>query len=114
MRRKVILSALVIMFISSAFPLQQTIGEVLADTTIGVEPPGTYGLFPEQSFAVDVVVTNVTNLYAWQFFMYYKNSVLNGTSVTEGPFLITGASTFFIIANFTDNYNATHGYMYVS
>ena len=114
MLKKVILSVFTLMFISSAFPLQHAMGEVLADTTIGVEPQGTYGLFPGQSFAVDVVVTNVTNLYAWQFYMYYRNSVLNGTSVTEGPFLITGASTFFIITYFTDNYNATHGYMYIS
>jgi hypothetical protein len=114
MLKEVILSALLIMFISSAFLLQQAMSDVPPDTTLGVEPPGTYGLSPGQSFAVDVTVTNVTDLFAWQFYMYYRSSILNGTSITEGPFLITGASTFFIIAYFTDNYNATHGYMYVS
>ena len=87
--------------------------DVPPDTTLRVEPQSTYA-HARQSFAVDVTVTNVTDLFAWQFHMYYRSSVLNGTSITEGPFLITGSSTFFIIANFTDNYNATHGYMYIS
>jgi hypothetical protein len=62
------------------------------------------------SFTVNVTVQNVENLYGWQLQLYYPNDVLNGTSVTEGPFLKTGGfPTFFADVNFTDDYNATYG-----
>jgi hypothetical protein len=37
---------------------------------------------------------------------------MNGTQVTEGPFLSSGGGqTFFDIENFTDNYNSTNGFV---
>jgi hypothetical protein len=62
------------------------------------------------TFNVNVTIQDVENLSGYEFKLYYPNDVLNGTSVTEGPFLKTGgASTFFLKANFTDNYNDTNG-----
>ena len=59
-------------------------------------------------FAVNVNVTNVANLTAWQFVLYYLNSVVNCTGVSEGPFL-SGAGGTFHIFNITNSYNATYG-----
>jgi hypothetical protein len=62
------------------------------------------------TFSVNVTVEGVENLYGYEFKLYYPNALLNGTSVTEGPFLKTGGvPTVFSVAKFTDNYNATHG-----
>jgi hypothetical protein len=62
------------------------------------------------AFSVNVTVEDVENLYGYEFKLYYSNDILNGSSVTEGPFLKTGGiSTFFYLAAFNDNYNATHG-----
>ena len=67
------------------------------------------------TFSLDISIQNVTNLYAWELKLYYPNSVLNGTTVTEGPFLKAGGvSTFFFWPEFTDNYNATQGRLHVA
>jgi hypothetical protein len=59
-------------------------------------------------FSVNVNVTNVVNLTAWQLNIYYLNAVINCTNVAEGPFLQTGGGTYFG-QNITNNYNSTHG-----
>ena len=62
------------------------------------------------TFSVNVSIQGVTNLKGWEFKLYYPNGVLNGTAVTEGAFLKSGGvNTFFIVADFTDGYNATQG-----
>jgi hypothetical protein len=62
------------------------------------------------TFNVNVTIQNVENLTGYQFDLYYPNDILNGTSVTEGPFLKAGGtSTFFDLAEFTDDYNTTCG-----
>jgi hypothetical protein len=77
---------------------------------MSVDPPVITGLEMGVSFTVNITITNVTDLYGWQFTLYYKSSVLNATGVSEGPFLKQdGANTFFFMAEFTDNYNVTHG-----
>jgi general secretion pathway protein D len=45
---------------------------------------------------VDVDIANVTDLYAYQFDLTFNPSVLSAVSSSEGPFLATGGSTFFI------------------
>jgi len=59
-------------------------------------------------FSVNVNVTNVVNLTAWQLNIYYLNAVINCTNVAEGSFLKTGGGTYFG-QNITNNYNSTHG-----
>lgn len=62
------------------------------------------------TFTVNITVQNVHDLYGWELKLYYPNDILNGTSVTEGPFLKTeGIFTFFQTPEFKDSYNETHG-----
>ena len=62
------------------------------------------------TFNVNVTVQNVNDLFGFEFKLYYPNNILNGTSATQGPFLKAGGiQTFFVVNNFTDHYNATHG-----
>ncbi|MCJ7767562.1 cohesin domain-containing protein, partial [Candidatus Bathyarchaeota archaeon] len=112
MWKTVVLITLVVMSLSIPFSFPRAMGQT---TTLSVEPEGVFGLVPGSAFAVDIVVSDVTDLYAWQFTLYYKSSVLNATSVVERNFLKTaGVSTYYLAAEFNDNYNATHGRMIVA
>jgi len=104
-------------FLSSAVMPQTA---VAAETTVYVSPRRTTGLDIEETFSVNISVSDVSNLQGWQFLLYYESSVINAiltrdpesgnyTQVLEGPFLKAGGETFLVVADFTDNFNATHG-----
>jgi len=76
-------------------------------TTIEINPPNSYVTLAK-TFSVDVNVTDVTYLTAWQFTVYFNNAVLNCTGVTEGSFLKSGGGTYFG-QTINNNYNSTHG-----
>ena len=69
---------------------------------------------PSSPFTVDINITGVQDLYGWEFRLYYNSTLLNGSSVSEGPFLSSAGSTWFRTINFTDNYNATHGIVWLT
>jgi len=115
MRKKVILVALAVIFLSSLFPLRRGIGLESPTTTIGVDPANNFGLNIGDTFSINITVSNVTDLKAWQFRLYYQSGVLNATDYEEGPFLQSeGINTFFFPVNFTDNYNATYGLVFLT
>lgn len=58
-----------------------------------------------QTFSVDAVVTNINDLYAFQFDWKFDPSLLTAVSVSEGPFLSSGGGTFFISGTI-DNVNS--------
>jgi hypothetical protein len=113
MWKNAIIAVLSIIFLSSAFPLHQAMGQ--STVTPSIQLSATSVLNQGVTFSTNITISNVTDLKAWAVSLYYKSSVLNGTNVDEGPFLkAEGVSTYLIVSNFTDNYNSTHGYMYVS
>jgi hypothetical protein len=81
-----------------------------ASASLSLEPSsqtvGAVGV----TFTVNVSIADVSNLYGYSLKLYYNSTLMNGTQVTEGPFLKSGGvQTFFDIVNFTDHYNSTHG-----
>ena len=59
-----------------------------------VEPEtlqGTTG----QDLTLNVSVSNVTDLYGWEFYLGWNSSLLSLVSVNEGPFLMSGGNTYF-------------------
>jgi hypothetical protein len=62
-----------------------------------------------QTFTINITAAEVTDLWGWEFQLFYNSTQLNGTDVGEGPFLKTAGDTFFWVVNMTDSYNATHG-----
>jgi hypothetical protein len=48
------------------------------------------------TFAVDVNISSVTDVYDYQFDLSFNPAVLQATSVLEGAFLPTGGATFFV------------------
>ncbi|MEM3785459.1 MAG: CARDB domain-containing protein [Candidatus Bathyarchaeia archaeon] len=84
-------------------------------TTLSIEPQVITGLEIGDEFTLNITITDVIDLYAWQLAIYYKSAILNATGYTEGPFLKKdGAPTFFWIVEFTDDYNETHGKIFLT
>lgn len=80
-------------------------------TMVSVDPSSIVnpGLGPGTAFAVDIAVTDVVDLYGWEFKLYYLTGVLTATGIVEGSFLKAGGTTFFSVKEVDDGYNATHG-----
>jgi len=66
-----------------------------ATTTVSVVPQYVTANIG-QSFSVDVVVSDVIDLYAWEIELNWTAPLLSVVSIAEGPFLKTGGSTFFV------------------
>jgi len=66
-------------------------------------------------FDVNITIADVTNLYAWQVLLWFRNDVLQAVTAVEGPFLKQVGSTYFALQpdNIVNNYNDTHGYIFV-
>jgi hypothetical protein len=108
MRKRVLSILFPMVILAFALPLHQAAGQPTA--TVSVEPIDSFGLSVGDIVTINVTVSNVIDLAAWQFTLYYQPAVLNGTSVAEGSFLAsTGDPTFFSTLQLTDNYNATYG-----
>jgi len=76
--------------------------------------PIVIGASPDTSFPVNVTIANVTNLYTWEFKLYYDTRFLNSISVAEGSFLKAGGTTTFQIKALDDAYNSTHGLVWLN
>jgi len=82
-------------------------------TTVYVEPSLTSIEF-SQTCQINISISQVIDLAGWEFKLYYPNSILNATSIEEGPFLKSAGSTLYLNLSFTDNYNATHGLIWAA
>jgi opacity protein-like surface antigen len=71
-----------------------------------VQPATTTVNINQLSFSLDVAITNVTDLYAFQFDLGFDPNMVAVTNVTEGPFLPSGGPTFFF-PGFIDNVGGT-------
>jgi hypothetical protein len=66
----------------------------LADAVLSVSTPATVS--QGNSFMADVNISGVTDLYDFQFDLGFNPSVLQVTGVSEGTFLTSGGTTFFL------------------
>lgn len=73
-------------------------------TKIAIQPPAVNDIEPGGTFNVDVTVTDVTNLFNWQFVIRFNPTILHVHNVTEGPFLgSTGEKTIFLTPTIDNN-----------
>lgn len=80
-------------------------------TLVFLDPPSlTVGAVGD-SFTVNVSTSDVANLYAYDFILYYNSTVMNGTQVIHGSIL---ESAYFKVLNFTDHYSSTQGLVSVA
>jgi len=62
--------------------------------TVSVSPSSV--TFPvNQSFTINITLSDVSDLYGWYFQLNWNNSLLEFLNASEGPFLETGGTTFF-------------------
>jgi hypothetical protein len=87
--------------------------QTYAQTTLLSLKPSEITVDPDQEFTIDINITNVVNMYAYELKIYYKNSILNATSAVRPPghFMepTDPANQFIPKWEIKNNYNATHG-----
>jgi hypothetical protein len=76
-----------ITLISMILSLILSLGIASAITTLYVHPSSVTGLNPGQTFTIDIKMSDVTNLYGYEFKLGYDTSILDATNVNIGPFL---------------------------
>jgi hypothetical protein len=110
MLAKTVLKMLILLILSAVFLAAFPSAAVAQNTKLYVDPPTLAGLEVGNIFQVNITVSNVLDLYAWQFTLFYRGDILNATNIEEGPFLKTHPDTdqtYFVTPIFTDSYNNT-------
>ena len=102
-------SSLLILMIMLMLTVFISSGNVKASTPTMYVAPQISTVEIHTTFQINVSVSQVTDLAAWEFKLYYPNKYLNATQIQEGSFLKTAGQTSFFVKEFTDNYNETHG-----
>ena len=112
-RKILALSALIVLLTMPLGPVTKAGAET---TRVFLDPASQTVSAVGDSFEINVSIADVSNLYGYQFKLYYDSTILNGTGQpTEGSFLSSGGGqTFFYIANFSDDYNSTDGVVWIT
>jgi len=87
--------ARIALLLGAALALSTGILPVSATPILSITPSSPV-VQPGQSFSLHVDIANVTDLFALQFDLAFNPAVLSVASITEGSFLPSGGSTFFI------------------
>lgn len=93
--------------LSVVIAVEATSAQVLLDPS--TQTVGAVG----DSFTANVSVTDVSSLYSYEFKLYYKSAVINGTQAVAGSFLKSSGRTLFRVINFTDHYDSTYGVVWI-
>jgi hypothetical protein len=108
-RRELILFLVGLFLVAfSSFPYRAS----AASATLSITP-SVSNVASGATFNVNVTVTSVINLTCWEFKLYYLRGIVNCTGASEGPFLKLGGGTYFKIQELSNNFNATHGRIWV-
>ncbi len=92
MRVKYFLTGLVLLL---TFMITIKEAKVFAFPVVFVQPPNTVAT-PGATFSLDVAISDITDLYAFQFDLGFNPTILSATNLVEGPFLPSGGPTLFI------------------
>lgn len=88
-------------------PRIDNVGFGPSDAMISVDPPISEASVG-QTFVININVSDVVDLYGWEFKLGWDSTILEALSVVEGPFLRQGGNTFF-----WPKINNSAGYMLV-
>ena len=103
---------LLVLIMSSLVIIRLPFSEADNAPIMYVDPPLTMAKVGDD-FSVNVTIANVTDLGGWEFKLYFNNTLTVSTA-TEGPFLKQGGPTAWFIVDFSNNYNATHGRVWLT
>jgi len=94
MKKKIII--VISLFAILAITLVYIIIKMSTPTTVlYVDPQAVQGTIG-QDFTINISISNVIDLYGWEFKLRWNTAILEVINVTEGPFLRNGGSTFFV------------------
>jgi hypothetical protein len=65
-----------------------------SSTILAVDPQTVQGT-AGQNFTINISISNVADLFGWEFKLRWNPSILDVVNVTEGPFLRSRNQTFF-------------------
>lgn len=92
---------ILLLVLFSAIDCAFTIDPAYEGATISIDPPTVVGAVGE-TFSIDMVILNVSDLYGWELKLAWDPHLLNVTAVVEGSFLSSvGSSFFYYDVNFT-------------
>jgi len=83
-------------------------------TTVFVDPSYVTNVSPGETFSINISIADVTDLGGWEFQLFYDSQALNGTATEEGTFLSNVRSTIFMEVDFDDDFNETHGRVWLT
>lgn len=96
-----------VLLLGMAVKSSSIVGTNSTIAAIYVDPQVSVGL-PGQDFTVNIEISDVVDLYGWEFRLGWNSTILVALSVVEGSFLKQGGDTFF-----WSKINNTAGYMIV-
>lgn len=106
-RTIIVISSLIFLAIVIAYVVIQVFTPSTPGTVLYVEPQTTSEPI-NQDFAVNITISNVADLYAWQFKLTWNTTMLDLLNITEGPFLKSGGTTIWK----PPEINSTIGYVF--
>lgn len=80
---------------ATLFAIFFTFSSAFAIPVLSISPT-SMDVLPGDAFSLNVEISDVIDLYAFQFDLTFDPALLAATAVAEGPFLLNGGSTFFI------------------
>jgi len=78
------------------------------DTTVKINPLQTT-VYINGTFSVNVTLQNVTNLYGWEFWLYWNRTIVNCTQAVVNIPSVWADSHYSIEPAICNDYNETHG-----
>lgn len=102
-----VFSALIVLLI---MPLSAVIKANAGSATVFIDPTSQQVRTIGDSFTVNVSIADVSNLYGYQFELYYDSVVMNESQVTEGSF-ISGSNALFGASSYP--YNSTYDFLFI-
>ena len=74
------------------------LGGAPPEPEIAVDPKRVENIWPDKTFTINITVADITeneSLYGLDFGISFNSSIINATSIMEGPFLKTAGGTLF-------------------
>ncbi|MCD6242237.1 hypothetical protein J7K06_00880 [Candidatus Bathyarchaeota archaeon] len=90
-------------------PENSGITDAQSDSVVIFVDPAEVSAEVGQYFTIRINISNVIDLYGWEFKLSWNFSLIEAVSVTEGDFLKSGGETFFY-----KNVNNTAGYLHAT
>jgi len=88
-------------------------GEASPITKVYIDPTPKIASFGE-TFEIKVKISGAAKLGGFDFCLAYDTTILDGLEVTEGSFLASFGQTYIFKLTLEDDYNATHGRIWVA